>query len=243
MNTRKSDQHASLMLLLVAATMLFVSCTKDDPFPMLKKGAFSISATEQVRFAAGNLCYDAESGYSFADHQYEYGDHFGWGSGDNPSNTATGSSPYATYVEWGDNLDESGWRTLTHEEWTYLLFERPEAGSKRICATVCGIHGIIILPDDCKPEGLNLFVMDWETNTFGAEEWERMEKKGVLFLPAAGTRFDETIEHQGEVCQYWTSTPYSDRYAYYVYANPAQLGTYYDGNRGTGRSVRLVRPL
>ena len=65
----------------------------------------------------------------------------------------TGSS--ANY-DWGynaisnaGNQENSGWRTLTNGEWSYLLMTRSTASGIRYAkAQVNGINGVILLPDN-----------------------------------------------------------------------------------------------
>ena len=94
-------------------------------------------------FAPGNL---SEDGHGFVEHQWEYGGLFGWGTGDRPTDTTDDWHSYVRFVDWGKNV-EGGWRTLTADEWHYLLFERKDAEDKRSVGTVDGRHGLLLLPD------------------------------------------------------------------------------------------------
>ena len=88
------------------------------------------------------------------------------------------------------------WRTLTINEWTYLLTGRANAASKVGYATVAGVHGIILLPDDftdpMKNGGSGAFAPKategWSANTYTADDWSAMELAGAVFLPITGQR-------------------------------------------------------
>ena len=55
------------------------------------------------------------------------------------------------FADWGENPEliaqlGPGWRTLSKEEWLYLLFGRKDAEKLRSLATVADVKGLIILP-------------------------------------------------------------------------------------------------
>ena len=106
-------------------------------------GKFSISNGNQIAFSKGNLQYQASTGtWRFAANQYDaigsdnsnisptytgWIDLFGWGTGSNPTITSTNNDDYTIFVDWGNNAISNGgneanlWRTLTNNEWKYLL--------------------------------------------------------------------------------------------------------------------------
>lgn len=220
-------------------------------------GFFSVSATEQVRFASGNLQY-VNGAWRFAEHQYDYlgaysataWDHFCWSTAATTygMSTSLSNSDYSgAFVDWGTAIgDGTTWRTLSRYEWTYVLFDRPGADDKHGAATVAGIHGLILLPDTwTAPSGVPAFVSGysslWATNQYTAAEWSDMEAAGAVFLPAAGDRYGTEMGYVGTYGVYWSSTPTNEYYAgvmcfFDYYVN-------YEGNynRGFGRSVRLVQ--
>ena len=87
---------------------------------------------------------------------------------------------------------------------------------------------------------------------YSLEQWQRLEKEGAIFLPAAGYRYAK--EEQGKIVQevntksiqtygyYFSSTEYeqNNKYVKYFYfgSNDAQIVTNY---KNYGHSVRLVR--
>ena len=98
------------------------------------------------------------------------------------------------YADWGvyNAISNGGnsansWRTLTNEEWDYLLFSRLNAYNFRGQATVNEVHGYVLLPDNwIAPLGLNFSMSpnNWTTNVYSNSNWEIMEKAGAIFLPA-----------------------------------------------------------
>ena len=46
--------------------------------------------------------------------------------------------------DWGDSI-EGGWRTLTKDEWLWVLYGRTDAFNKLTRGTVNGVHGLILL--------------------------------------------------------------------------------------------------
>ncbi|MBQ9440113.1 MAG: hypothetical protein IJU35_05960 [Paludibacteraceae bacterium] len=199
-------------------------------------------------------------------------DLFGWGTGNNPTLTSTGNA-YSDFTDWGDTYTEHNscfevnqWRTMTSEEWTYLLMERIDAESLFSFGSINGVNGLIILPDNwTTPDGISFITSDaflnWDTapyllsnanadnythNSFTLEQWHTLEDTGAVFLPVAnfriGTSYMETISKDG---YYWSSTPDDDN-AYYLGFGAIGLRTFGYGNRTPygryiGQSVRLVQ--
>ena len=140
----------------------------------------------------------------------------GWESGAKaylPYDTSTvkgdyyqgGASGNAANIDWGvynpisNGGNEAGlWRLPTITEWEYVLTMRPNATEKRGTATVNGVKGLIILPDDWTlPDGITfnsgLNNNNFRNCTYTADEWTRMEGNGAVFLPLAGYRRGVTI--------------------------------------------------
>ncbi|MBO7125788.1 MAG: hypothetical protein J6V74_08115, partial [Bacteroidales bacterium] len=144
-------------------------------------------------------------------------DLFGWGTsgynGKNPFMTSTDYSDYGdgsndiagTNYDWGvynaisNGGNQAGqWRTLTYNEWSYLINSRANASSKYGVATVNNVNGLVLLPDSWTlPNGVtftsgvaNDYGSDYykTVNNYSAEEWSKMEANGAVFLPAAGYR-------------------------------------------------------
>ena len=141
------------------------------------RGLFSVSNDKQVRFSRGNLL----SNGTIADNQYTYGGHFGSDSWESPSND---------------------WYALSSEEWNYL-YQHHTCGF----ATVNGIHGLIILPNNYSgsinhPYDFNntTYTTDpWDDNIYSGDTWTAMENDGVVFLPTY---------NGGSQGYYWSSSGY-----------------------------------
>lgn len=135
-------------------------------------GLFSVGPNKKIRFAQSSIRYENFAHFSLSQLQYSYlgndnskinqgtCDLFGWGTGDNPTKCTTNSADYLTWSEWGAHpLYELGttniltnstdvWRTLSKDEWVYILHERPRATELLAFATYYLIPGLIIMPDD-----------------------------------------------------------------------------------------------
>lgn len=174
-------------------------------------GAFSVSGEKVVYFSKGNLQYLGNiDRWHFAENQWtiignaqasDNRDLFSWGTGDNPD-----SEDYSTYTEWGNNI-EGNWRTLTVDEWTYLFNTRTGASSKYGTATVAGVVGLILLPDNYDGTAINTDRTAWDNNVISGSEWAAYEAEGAVFLPAAGmSDADGVLYGVGEQGLYWSST-------------------------------------
>ncbi len=139
------------------------------------------------------------------------------------------------------------WRTLTEDQWVYLLNTRPTVSSIRYAqATVCGIVGIIIVPDNCSNTyypltNVNTSGAAYTSNIIDASDWAKMENVGCVFLPAAGYRYGTSVYNVGSSGNYWSTTCNNSHYAYGLYFGSGYLNPSNYYNRNYGKSVRLVR--
>ena len=234
---------------------------------------FSVSATKTVTFSPGNLQYHpANDEWRFAPSQLDYIgndnanisatyngwiDLFGWGTGNNPTNTIEDNGYYQTFVDWGSNqignYAPNTWRTLTYNEWEYLIEERPNYDKLIAVAQINGVNGLILLPDDWTcPSGVT-FKSGFDDNfdgciecfgnyqTFSASDWAKLEAAGAVYLPAAGARIGSLVGKVQEYGYYWSATEEEDdEHANYLTIKSAEVFTN-DYNRYSGESVRLVR--
>lgn len=209
--------------------------------------------------------------------QYVDRDLFGWGtSGYNhgavcyqPWSTSQTNSDYYAYnsqyrdlnystgqADWGynairngGNQENSGWRTLTNDEWTYILNGRNTASGIRFAmGNVNGVDGLILLPDnwDASTYTLNIPVLDpdygnYLDNIISATDWTTiLEANGAVFLPKTVGREGTSIT---TYCNYWSSTHSSAGFSYCIYIAGYIGYSNTVNNRSTGNVVRLVNPV
>lgn len=229
-------------------------------------GKFSVSDGKQVYFSKGNLRY-ASSKWSFFDNQYDYytshsadaWDHFGWSTSATTYGMSTSSNndDYSgDFVDWGATMG-AGWRTLTSDEWAYLLKTRSAStvngteNGRYAKAKVNDVGGVILFPDTythpdgvAAPTGVNATdEYGWEGNSYTAADWTKMESAGCVFLPAAGCRYGSEMIGLGSYGYYGSATPDGADYAYRVKFNSGSLEPANSINRCLGCSVRLVQEV
>ncbi len=280
-----------------SASLIVIRKESDDSSTQIKdldvlSGAFSVSSGKKVQFAPGNLQYQAStSTWRFAENQYnvigggnanisdsysDWIDLFGWGSGNTPTVIRQVFADYATFRDWGNNKISNGsnkpnaWRTLSKAEWVYLFCNRKNASELFGFASVNGINGLVILPDNWVASGAiefnsaNSKGVEWKGeyylsssddsylhNTYNVEQWATLESAGAIFLPVTGHRKYTNIEGSN-IGYYWSSTicePYGSGteddggYAYGIRITLAALMPQEYELRWNGRAVRLVRDL
>ena len=233
-------------------------------------GEYSVSASKQVLFSKGNLQYQASTNsWRFAEHQWDcigegnknisetyngWIDLFGWGTGNNPTkkNGMMNPSVYSPFVDWGSKIltEDGPWRTLTAEEWYYVLDVRSvKSGIRFAKAVVNGIKGLILLPDDWDKDyyalkNANDKKVLFEGNIISESDWlTDLESHGALFLPAAGARGGKQVDTRGIRGMYWSSTPMNGDCASYISIENDDVDTKptWPLGRANGYSVRLVR--
>ncbi len=209
----------------------------------------------------GEVEYDATYGYErWGTALADKVDLFGWSTSATYFGVST-STDYendylGTFVDWGINQIGSDapntWRTLTWDEWEYLLNTRTNASSLKGVAQVNGVNGLILLPDGWScPDGVTFksgIHSEWGVDyyaayqTFTAAEWSKMEVAGAVFLPAAGYRDGSDVDFVQYNGCYWSATECNSYYAYYLYfrSDEACMGNDF---RNDGQSVRLVKDL
>ena len=236
-------------------------------------GVFSVAADKQVSFSQGNLQYvQSTDTWQFAKEQYEYIgaanikegkladkiDLFGW-SADNTTapfgvSTSTNDADYTgEFVDWGTKTicgEAPGtWRTLSADEWEYLLKKRKNASDLYGVAQVAGVNGMIILPDDWDEANGIVFksglhssqVNDYSVyQSFTDAQWLAMENAGAVFLPALGYRDGTNVEKCNTSGYYWSNTTSDEKSAYRLYFYSYFLAPNDVHSKYRGRSVRLV---
>lgn len=146
------------------------------------------------------------------------------------------------------------WRTLTREEWRYILQERPNYENLRGQATINGSHGMVLLPDNWEtPWGASFdpgYGLGWDTNEYSYAEWKVLEDAGAVFLPCAGCRTIQNhnlhVENLNTAGHYWTSSSFLGgglTCAFDLYFNSFIPEMYTYDMRCWGESVRLVMDI
>ncbi len=204
------------------------------------------------------------SGYNCGNdfyHPYDYtliADHINDNQyGPKGETTLTGSnskSDWGVYNAISNGGNQAGlWRTLTHEEFDYLIFQRnTSSGIRYAKAKVNNINGLILFPDNWNKSTYsvneaNEDYVNYSVNSISSSNWTKMENAGCVFLPAAGMRtndYDYVLNHMqgvGTSGEYWTAsgkaTPTD---AGHLCFHPEGL-QFRSWPRCEGRSVRLVQ--
>lgn len=179
-----------------------------------------------------------------------------------------------TGADWGvanwfrSEIVQTGWRTLTANEWDYLFSMRTNAAARRAKGKIDGVKGLILLPDDwVLPGGASLVTDATGTTTFASntltlDAWKVLEDAGAIFLPATGFRSavsansatttadDYTgngkptvgdADHANNPTGSYWSTTYSGSQAYRFYFANSSTTTKSAVDRFKGYGVRLVR--
>ena len=169
--------------------------------------------------------------------------------GGDDSNHLTGgyaNADWGVYNKISNGGNQAGeWRTLTKNEWNYLIYTRANASSKKGYATVNNVTGLVLLPDDWTlPTGVTFTSGasgSFAINTYSASDWSKMEANGAVFLPAAGYRNGTVVSVVGYEGDYWSSVADLGYSALYLcfYSDHDYVDTGYN-RRSEGNSVRLV---
>ena len=242
------------------------------------------ASTKTWRFAEEQYEVIGKENENISDAYAGWIDLFGWGtSGYNNQEPYLFDAPHADFApglnqisgtdyDWGSNAISNGgnktnlWRTLTAEEWSYLLFDRPNASKLVGAGTVNEQNGLFILPDNyttikevsfisfadkgAQHDGdfwyygiSNIF----SHNAYSIDEFKILESKGVIFLPSSAFRTGDTFitGMSSKIVEgyYWTGTPHNEEKAYIVYIFGNGLRSKTENFRSNGFSVRLVHEL
>ena len=171
-------------------------------------------------------------------------DLFGWStSSDNYGiKTSRSSIDYSgEFYDWGkaycekNSIAEGTWRTLSTAEWQYLFnygeFKSDVRNGKYKWATVNGVNGYVIAPDDFSGTLSSEYTDDAALADAG----------NLVFLPAAGYRNGgPLISSVGEYGSYWSSTAVDKEWVYLVRFYKNIVMPHDTDIRPFGRSVRLI---
>ena len=223
------------------------------------KVGFSVARNKRIVFAPGNLTMDWKGNFMFVDSQYDFGQLYGWGTGNKPRQQSVDDKDYSAFYDWGDYLD-GDWHTLTINEWHYLIKKRSGAKSKCGVGNIEGTPGLIILPDYWElPFGVSFvsgfsgFVPEvesdwkhWTRNSYTLKQWKKMEDAGAVFLPANGLRVGDDVRIGGTKGMrnhgyYWSSSPDGSIRAHCFEFWGYGCSDENTPHRKEGQAVRLVR--
>ncbi len=157
--------------------------------------------------------------------------------------------------DWGENIgDGTTWRTLTNDEWVFLL-TRTTGGTvfgttdtNYTLATIntdgTGVDGLILFPDGVDVASSEVTTVgeatdNWRTKCTSAE-WAALEAKGCVFLPCADSRAGADYSSFHEGC-YWSASSKAKNNAYLVYFRSNLNPSSSSAMRVKGYSVRLVK--
>ena len=178
----------------------------------------------------------------------------------------TGSYANADWgvYQFGMNTGTS-WRTLTKDEWQWLLGPKTDINLGENCrnvekrflkASVYTIYdGLIVFPDDFTEVGLGL-EGDYSTSynygdlgycNVSTGDWAKMESVGAIFLPSAGRITTGDVFDQKTEGNYWASSNYDASKAYFLrfwhfYAT-AGWNPQSNDDKHTAFTVRLVQDV
>ena len=235
------------------------------------------ASTSTWQFATNQYDYIGGANSRISQDYSGWIDLFGWGtSGYNhgaiayqPWSTSKTNSEYYAYgsdaynlydqtgqADWGynaisngGNQVNSGWRTLTSDEWAYVFNSRTTSSGIRYAkAKVNNVNGVILLPDNWTTStytlsNTNSSGANFTSNTITAENWANtLEANGAVFLPAAGDRSGTSVRNPGSNGYYWSSTNRNGNIAYSLVFSSNFVSPQDDGFRIFGRSVRLACP-
>lgn len=233
------------------------------------------ASTNTWRFAETQLDYIGDSNSNISATYDGWIDLFCWGtSGYNhgatcyqPYEKTLGDANYYAYgayindlnsftgkADWGYNAISNGgnteniWRTLSKEEWNYIINTRP--GIRYAMAKVDDVCGMIILPDNWSN---NIYPLNsyntydfFSSNIISLTNWYQIfQPNGAVFLPAAGDMEGTNVANISRLGSYHSST-HADNTLLRVATNNFEFtdgGVILGGHnylRSIGRSVRLV---
>lgn len=152
--------------------------------------------------------------------------------------------------DWGcldiANGAGSAWRTMTRDEWEYLLYTRSTtSGYRFVKAIVNDINGLVLLPDNWNASNYSLPYINqasekYNRTVIGRQAWEDIfDTNGAVFLPAAGYRSGVTLYQVQADGDYWTSNYGTEYSALDMCFTGSSIIANSVGRHG-GRSVRLV---
>jgi hypothetical protein len=236
------------------------------------------ASTKKWRFAENQWTIVGEDNKNVSSTYNGWIDLFGWGTSGHyhgavcyqPWSTSTNVQDYYAYgsvtynlydqtgqADWGSNPIINGgntanlWRTLTYEEWGYLLYIRNTNSNIRFAtARVNRVNGLILLPDNWNAYYYNLDKTNnshlyFSNNVIDLSTWENIfQAHGAVFLPAAGIRHGANYTPPNQYMGYggyWSASTNNSSFAHSLSFYRTNFSNDSSGHC-LGLSVRLVRP-
>jgi hypothetical protein len=213
---------------------------------------FSISETLRAVFAPGNLQYNVDNhSWRFAENQYDV-------IGLDERNKSEDNQWIDLFVypidkaqvnnnryDWSDirlqDANEQGeWTILSSQEWFYLLNIRPNADKLYAYATILGVNGLVLFPDNHVRAGMS--VTNTQMGTISPMEWEVMEKEGIVFLPINAIAYAKNVVLKNRA-NYWTQELFlpSKAYSFYFDFDSNKFYEFNPSDVNAASSVRCVQ--
>ncbi len=174
--------------------------------------------------------------------------HYAYGAVSYNLDDLTGQADWGyNAISNGGNKENIGWHTPSCDDLVYLLFVRKTMSDIRFAkATVNGVQGAIVLPDNWKVDTYQLNIpnnpeSDFNGNRISLSDWQQvLEPAGAVFLPCAGVRTIDGV-YTG-AAYYHSSTIVADR-TFCLICSSSILGVEAGSHRGDGMAVRLVQEV
>lgn len=236
-----------------------------DKKVMFAKGNLQYQAsTNTWRFAEHQWDMIGEANKNISDIYSGWIDLFCWGTsgynGKSPWMTSRDPKDYGegkmdiagTNYDWGvyDTISNGGdksWRTLTKDEWNYLINKRnTSSGIRYAKAIVNGVNGLILLPDNWNSGTYRLNETNKDnarfrkSNIISQSDWQSFfEANGAVFLPEAGG-LNRIMEYWTFESGYWSASTNGVRTAFKFSFSDFGVFVRGDTPRWGNISVRLV---
>ncbi|MBR5081448.1 MAG: hypothetical protein IKX35_03280 [Bacteroidales bacterium] len=192
----------------------------------------------------GSVCYQPWSTNWINDNKY-----YAYGQWNANLNDQTGMADWGYNAITNGGNQENQWRTLTRDEWTYIISDR--TGFRFAKAMVNDVNGVILLPDGWNEaiyalNDANLGNAPYTTNVISLEDWGTLENYGAVFLPVTGYRHGGMSNDVWSNGYYWTAS-YSTSTHACINSFDSSAVWYSIGSstiaRHIGCAVRLVRDV
>ncbi|MBR4512623.1 MAG: hypothetical protein IKO59_07520 [Bacteroidales bacterium] len=152
------------------------------------------------------------------------------------------------------------WRTLTADEWYYLLYQRGDNtwwrySDVRFTIGNTTVNGLLVYPDSMTslPNGVSSTIVANNTSGYSiisTQDFNILETFGCAFLPSAGSMANywgsiQVADPYAHGC-YWASSPFDNSSSFYLFINEGGGAPdihYHKAPNDRLHSVRLVRDV